>query len=330
VIQDRNSEALRFQAGETDIINSLNSDNFAALRRFQKEGDYQLKDLGPGLGMDFLWFNLNPGRKASGAPFVDPEKLRVFQRAEFRRAISCALNRSGMSRSILLGLGEPQYGPISTGNKAWLNPDLPPNDYNPTRAKELLAQLGLRDNDNDGVVGLGSGHAPFEINLLSSRGNMAREKMTQVIKENLADIGIRVNVQLLLTNEIAVRFMESFDYDAILFGITPTDVVPDLQTDLWYSGGRLHFWYPAQEKPYYPWEAELDQLASRLVRTLAPATRRKIFYDIQALWAKEMPAISTIAPNIIVGWRNTVGNVNPSILVPHLLWNAEELTISRR
>lgn len=327
VIQDRNAEALRFRAGELDVAPSLSPENFALLRRMQPKGNYQLKDLGPGLGIEFLWFNLNPGRKPSGEPYLDPEKLRLFQRVEFRQAVSCALDREAMKRSVFLGLGEPQQGPVSTGNHAWRHPNLPTASYNPARARELLTRIGLSDRDRDGILEYGNRRAPLEIGLLSSRGNLAREKMTQIIRENLGRVGIRANVQLLLANEIAARFMESFDYDAILFGIIPTDVVPDLQTDLWYSSGRLHFWFPAQANPHYPWEAELDELTSRLVRTLDPKARRATCHRMQELWAQELPAIPIIAPNVIVGWKKTVGNVSPSILVPYLLWNAEELTV---
>ena len=328
ILPDRNAEALRFQNGEIDIIYALLPENYASLQRYASRARYQIKNLGPGLGMDFLWFNLNPGRKPSGAPFVDPEKAAVFQKSEFRRAISIALNRDGMNRSIYLGLGEPQRGPVSSGNKVWLHPDLPKVRYEPARARQLLAQCGLRDTNRDGVLEYGSRAAPFEINIHTARGRMDREKMAQVIKDNLSAIGIRVNLQFLLINEIAARFLGTFDYEAILFGITPTDIVPDLQTDLWYSSGRLHFWFPNQERPHYAWEAEIDALTSRLVRALDPAARREAFNRIQEIWAVEMPAIPTIAPNILVGWKNGVGNVNPSILVPYILWNAEELTVT--
>ncbi|MFH1572956.1 MAG: ABC transporter substrate-binding protein, partial [Acidobacteriota bacterium] len=330
IIQDRNAEALRFQGGGLDLVNSLTAENYATVRRFQKQGGYQVQDLGPGLGMDFLWFNLNPGLKPSGDPFVAPEKLALFQKAEFRKAVSTALNREGINRSIMLGLGEPQYGPISTGNQAWLSRDLPRSPFQPERARSLLEGLGLRDRDRDGTYEFAGSGTPIEITIATARGNLAREKSAEVIRQNLAEAGLRVNLQLLLINELAARFLSTFDYEAILFGITPTDVVPDLQTDLWLSSGKLHFWYPAQSRPHYPWESEMDQMTLRLVRTLDPAERRQISYRIQELWAREMPAIPTLAPHILTGWKNSVGNVRPSILVPHLLWNAEELTIRSR
>ena len=330
VVQDRNAESLRFQAGEIDVVHSLTPESYAALRREQKSAGFQLKDLGSGLRMDFLWFNLNPGRNASGQPFVDPEKMEIFQKSQFRRAVSYALNRSGMSRSIFLGLGDPQYGPLSTGNRSWFNPEIPRTEYDPAMARKLLAEAGLRDSNRDGVLEYPKRGAPFEFTLLTARGSMTREKMAQVIAENLQAVGIRARTEFLVTNEIAARFLETFDYEAILFGITPSDVAPDLQTDLWFSNGGLHFWFPGQPKPWYPWEAELDRLTSSLVRSIDPAIRKRTCDRMQVLWAEQMPAIPTLAPHEIVGWKDSVENVSPSILAPFLLWNAEELSLKRR
>ena len=70
----------------------------------------------------------------------------------------------------------------------------------------------------------------------------------------------------------------------------------------------------------------MDELTSRLLQAPDPAERRKIFFEIQEIWALQMPAIPTVAPNVLSGWHNHMGNIRPSILVPNLLWNAEEIT----
>jgi ABC-type transport system substrate-binding protein len=147
-----------------------------------------------------------------------------------------------------------------------------------------------------------------------------------VIREDLAGLGIRVAIQPLLPNEIAARALDSFDYEAILFGFTPTDVAPDLQASTWYSRGAMHFWRPNQEKPAFPWESTVDSLISRLVSSTDPAVRKSSFDQAQIIWATEMPAIPTFASDILVGWSNKLGNVRPSIVTPHLIWNAEEIT----
>jgi len=324
VIPDLNSEALRFQQGELDMVSypSLNPENFAALRRDQK--NYTIRDLGPGLMLDYLWFNLNRG--VGGKAHVDSEKLALFEKPEFRRAVSYALDRAGIVRSVILGLGVPQYGLVSSGNRDWYNPNIARTEYNRARARELLAKIGLRDYNGDGILEYGDKRRPLELTLLTSRGNSAREKTAEVIREDLAGLGIRVAIQPLLPNEIAARALDSFDYEAILFGFTPTDVAPDLQASTWYSRGAMHFWRPNQEKPAFPWESTVDSLISRLVSSMDPAVRKSSFDQAQIIWATEMPAIPTFASDILVGWSNKLGNVRPSIVTPHLIWNAEEIT----
>ncbi len=325
IIPDHNAEALRFQAGEIDLLYFLSPESYAALRRSGSQSKFVLRDLGAGLAMDFLWFNLNPLDKRPVKSSADAEKLAIFGRTEFRQAVSLALDRPGIARSVFLGLATPQGGPLSSGNRAWHDPGLKPPARDIVRARALLGQIGLRDSDRDGILEYGNGRRPLEIMLMTSRGSTAREKTSEVIKSNLLEIGVRVEIQTLLPNELAARFLNTLDYEAILFGLAPTDVAPDLQTDLWYSSGRNHFWSPGQSKPQTSWEGDVDNLITRLVRSLDANERRNAFFRVQALWAREMPAIPVVAPNILVAWSKNLRNVVPSVLPPHLVWNAEEL-----
>ena len=326
VIQDRNSEALRFEAGEIDLLGSISPEHYARLRRSDRAKDFTLRDLGPGLRMEFLWFNLNPGRNAAGMPFVDPEKRAIFEQPSFRRAVSQALDRNGMARSVYLGLATPQHGPVSSGNQVWCQPGLRPPTFDPKGVRVLLARAGLQEPGSNGILQFGAARRPLELVLLTVRGDAAMERTAEIIRQNLGQAGLRVSIQLLLPNELISRIVKSFEYEAIFFALTPTDIIPDLQADLWYSSGASHFWHPSQGKPYTAWEAELDALTTRLVQSLDPGARRKAFAQMQEIWGQQMPAIPTVAPNILSGWKNTVGNIRPSILAPYLLWNTAELT----
>src|SRR5262249_43263354 len=151
------------------VLDEFDPENYAALRRAESQGRFKIQNLGPGLEYDFLWFNLNPGRSASGKPYVDPEKRALFEKAEFRRAVSHALNRRAMARSILRGLGTPEYGPVPVGNKAWYRASSAQTEYDPAKARRMLEALGLKDTDGDGVLEL-QPKRPLEVTLLTARG----------------------------------------------------------------------------------------------------------------------------------------------------------------
>ncbi len=330
IIPDRNVEALRFQSRELDVLNSLNAENYANLRRTQSSGGFVLRDLGAGLAQDFIWFNLNPGKDAAGNSFVDPDKWRYFSKKEFRQAVSHAIDREGIARSVLLSLGSPQFGPISSGNSAWYNPGILKTNYDPARARSLLASLGLRDTNGDQILEIGTPARPLEISLVTSQGNLFRERTAQVVRDNLARVGILVNLQAVPMGELRARAFDTFKYEAVLWGFDPQDVIPDPQADLWYSFGSNHFWYPKQPKPATTWEAEIDQVVSRLVKSVDPGLRKQSFARVQEIWASELPAMPLVAPNVLTAWSQRVGNVRPSILGPQILWNVEELTVKPR
>ena len=122
----------------------------------------------------------------------------------------------------------------------------------------------------------------------------------------------------------------SFDYEAFLMGFTPSDPEPDALTDVWYSTGSSHFWHPGQARPTRAWEAEIDRLVSQLVRSTDGAERRKLFAEVQGVWVREMPIIPTVSRNILAAWKTNVTNIRPSVRLPHLIWNAEELWLAGR
>jgi peptide/nickel transport system substrate-binding protein len=98
--------------------------------------------------------------------------------------------------------------------------------------------------------------------------------------------------------------------------------------DFWLSSGAFHFWNPRQAKPATTWEASLDDLMKKQATTLDPAERRRLFVDAQKLLAENLPVLYFAAPKVMLATSARVRGVTPSVLAPHLLWNAERLSVS--
>ena len=81
-----------------------------------EKGGYKVYDLGPDVATDFMWFNLNPGKDAKGKYYVEPWKHKLFADVRFRRAVSHAINRAGIIKSVLQGRGVPLYEPYTSAN----------------------------------------------------------------------------------------------------------------------------------------------------------------------------------------------------------------------
>jgi peptide/nickel transport system substrate-binding protein len=93
------------------------------------------------------------------------------------------------------------------------------------------------------------------------------------------------------------------------------------------SSGRMHEWYPNQEKPATEAEAKIDELMYKYVKSPTYEEQKKHFFEVQRIMAEEQFTIYTVSANIYAAVRNKYGNPKPAILRPRFLWNAEELFV---
>src|SRR5712692_3764240 len=59
IVPNQDAQVIRFQAGDTDVLDRISAENYNVLEREQAQRGYRLYDLGPGLEFNFLFFNLD-------------------------------------------------------------------------------------------------------------------------------------------------------------------------------------------------------------------------------------------------------------------------------
>jgi ABC-type transport system substrate-binding protein len=62
--------------------------------------------------------------------------------------------------------------------------------------------------------------------------------------------------------------------------------------------------------------------------TLDAAERRRIFAEVQGIFAEHLPALYFAAPKVTVAVGHRVIGATPVLLKPHVLWNAEMLRLA--
>jgi len=320
IVPDQNAEILRLQSGQADLTSSeVRPDDLAAVRRAADEGRLVVSDLGVGLDPDCLWFNLRPAF-ATANPGRD-----WLQRRELRRAVSVAVDRAAFADTVFLGTAVPVGGPVTPGNRAWFDPAIALPAHDPAQARRLLGEMGLRDANGDGVLETpGGGQVRFT--LLTQKGNTLRERGAVFIQEELRKVGLDVAVVTLEPPAVIDRIMKG-DYDAIYFGPQITDTDPAANLDFWLSSGAFHLWNPAQDEPATTWERQIDDLMRAQLAARDPAERRRLFGDVQRIFADEAPAIYFVAPRMHVAMSPRVAGARPALLQPPILWNADQLAV---
>ena len=157
--------------------------------------------------------------------------------------------------------------------------------------------------------------------------NEQRKLTAAVIQQDLGKLGIKVNVAPIETAQLTKRATESFDYDAILQGLSQTDLEPSTYQNFLLSSAKSHQWQPKQKAPATDWERRIDDLFASQSVELDPARRLATFHEIQAIMREEMPVIPIVARHVISAGSSKIGNYSPSVIFPYSMWNIEELYV---
>jgi peptide/nickel transport system substrate-binding protein len=235
-----------------------------------------------------------------------------------------AVDRDSIARSTLQGLATPLYGVVSPANRIWANPDLPKIAYDLGQAASLLEQAGFAKRGAELFDAQGN---RVEFSLLVPAESEPRKLMAAVVQEDLAKLGIKMQVVPVEFSAVTNAWTKSYEYDAILLGLSLTDLEPSTYANLLLSSGDAHQWRPNQKTAATEWEMKLDQLFAEQARETDPGKRKLKFYEIQRMVADASPVIPLVARHVVSAANSHVGNFSPSPLFPYSMWNAEELFI---
>lgn len=329
-VPDQDAADLKFRSGELHALDNVKPENYRWYQDHQQEGNFTLFDLGPDMNTNFFWFNLNKVQTATsgkkvGEPFVEAKKYAWFKNQIFRRAVSMAIDRDAMIPSIFFGQGYKNWALKTAANKLWYSPDLVHYDYDLEGAKKLLAGLGWKDNNGDGVLEDTAGN-PISFTLKTNSDNILRIGMANFVKDDLAKVGIKMTLVPTDFNTLIVNLRNDFQYDSILLGLqsgVPPD--PALMQNVWRSKGLTHQWFINQRKPDTPEEARIDQLMDVIVTNLDQEARKKAYKEIETIaneqgWMEWLPIRRQKVPI-----SNRFGNLEPSVLPHRILWNIERV-----
>lgn len=331
VVPDMNAMSLRFLKGESDAYEHVRPDEYERFKEEAGKGRFQILDLGLGLERGFLWFNLNTNANPkTGKPYVTPAKLKWFRNVKFRQAISHAIDRPSIIKSIYASRAEPNFGIETRGNKKWYNPNIRQYPFDLAKARSLLAEIGIQDRNGDGFLEDGAGHK-IEFVLNTNTGNNVREKTAVLIQADLKKLGIDLIFQPVEFNALIDKIDVSYDYEAALLSLGGGSVDPVGSMNVLKSDGFTHFWFPRQKTPSTDWEARLDVLMNAQLKTLDFSERKKYLDEVQVIMAEQVPFIYTVAPFSYAAINSNIGNVRATVFSYYrVTWNAEELYLKNK
>lgn len=259
----------QLETGEIDIAQLASSD----IADVEAAGSITVQTR-PGSGVMSLYTALDSGKLAD--PLV-------------RQAILYAIDRQAIVDNVLAGNGVVPQTMLFAPD--WAVPgDLVQYDYDPDKAKDLLAQAGW---NTDTVV-----------NLDIVPGQADRDAVMDIVAGQLQEVGIKAELRPLQPAELTA-LVEERGFDLL---ITPMSMVasePGSVNERFLCDGGLNISAYCNE--------ELDNLLTQAVGTTDQAEREALYADAQRILNAEQPALPLYVANTAWGSTERVGGFDPAV-----------------
>ncbi len=202
-----------------------------------------------------------------------------------REAIACGVDRKGLIESAGFGYGLEYAGPF---------------EYNPQKAKELLAQSGFRDLNNDGIVEREGEELCMQV-LVDAR-EKAYNRIIMVLRQQLQEIGIKLKAVLYGDNGLPGKdYLKQHNIQAHLTFLYGGPLL-DQQSDIWDS---------RKEKKGRPWTYHnpgLDKLFDLGAGALDNAEKKDIYGQIHKIIFQEQPVCFLYYPFVFHALSGNIEN----------------------
>ena len=264
-IPDESVRLANLQAGALDVDQNIPPRSIATTKQ-----DKQLKTfVMVGTRWPMMRFNLARGALSDKA---------------LRRAVSYAINRDQLVAAIYFGNARPAYGPISPVYSTIYDPSIRELSYttNLDKAREKLREAGR------------PGGFTFTLDIAASPD---QARMAELIKAQLAQVGIAMNVQSYEPTTFQDRLTYK-RYEAALGSWTPR---PDIDGTIWnhfHSNGNVNSM--SYKNP------AVDELLDRARSLPNGSARTKAYRDAQRLIVADAPWAFLIFENITVGMKPNI------------------------
>ncbi len=296
VVPDTNTMTMKFFAGELDMVSVPEMEYMLYLEKAE-QGKFEL-NTHDALKYTYMGLNL---------------KKEIFQDQRVREALTYALDREMMIEICLNGLGTVA---ASHGHpKSWaFNPTIQPRIYDPVKAREILSKAGWIDRDGDGFREKGGLELSFV--LTGSSGNQSLNMAAQIIQQNLAEVGVKVKIELIEYSVLLKEKIFPREFDSVIMG-WGLSVEPNLH-HYWHSSGiEKGFNFVSYNNP------EMDELLESGQKELNQNRRKDIYWQVTEILHNEQPYVWLWYPKISEAIQNHLKGTSFQAGL-NTFWNIQE------
>lgn len=300
-------------AGDCDHMNLENPSTFVQAMTKAQSPDAKFNvSWGPELlGYDILFnYSVDLGVQNDH----DKAVRALFRDVRFRQALAYATDRDGIAQSIM-------KGPFLRGWAGGLYPGAPDFDKNAVvyypfdvaSAKELLAEIGLKDTNNDGVLEWTSGPTagqPVVVQLLASQDAKETQSVAEAVVNQWGAVGIKVNMKVIDSQTMTDTYA-SGGWDLVAnregqqFALpftNPTGLAPITKNFNWHREGN-------QPRQLMDVEKDLIDIVNKYRATFDIAGRKQLMTQYNNLFTKNVYSLGVFVGRYGLGTAKRVKNI---------------------
>ena len=268
------------------------------------------------------------------APVSDYRQTSFFEDVRVRQALAQCIDRQAIvdeityGRSVVLDSYLPPVHPLYAGDRLvhW--------DYDLTAGRALLSEVGWLDTDEDGVrdaqqiPGMRDG-TPFEVTFLTSAASSSAQQVARIVKAQLADCGVRVDVETLPAQEFLADgpegplFGRRFDLAESTWWFDVNPLCGRYLSSEIPGEGR---WYGDNLTGYS--NLDYDAFCQAALEALPGTSEYEEYHkQAQAIFSEELPAIPLFMGLRVAVARPNVLHFTLDSTAPSELWNLEMIEV---
>ncbi|BFH65977.1 peptide-binding protein [Paenibacillus azoreducens] len=271
IYADQNTEVQALIKGDVDVVGGIPVTQLDAVKKVDKITVASE----PGPQYEYVGLNRKPENFKDNFVPWDGQKTR--------QAMAYALNRQGMVDNVLKGIGKLMNAPFMPNS--WADPgDAAVNyDYNPEKAKQLLAEDGWKPG-SDGIL-VKDGHR-FSFELQYNSGNSRREQVSLVMQQNFKEVGIEMIPKAIDFAAWNEQNLVPGKFNAILLGWSLDS--PDPNGESTFSS---KFFAPKGQNNVFYKNEKLDQLWEEGTKVVDQEKRKEIYKEVAKEISTDLPYI---------------------------------------
>ncbi|TDL35324.1 oligopeptide ABC transporter substrate-binding protein [Jeotgalibacillus sp. S-D1] len=256
----------------------------------------------PGLSYYYVGFKL--GTFNAETKEIKEDKAK-YEDLNLRKAMAHAINREEWIDAFFFGYGDPIDGPVPSNH--WIaaaSEDLETYEYDPEKAKEILADAGYKDIDDDGFVEDPNGEKFVAKFSHYQTTNPTFETRAQAIVQYWEEVGIKSELEMVEINLYYDMIEKDDEAIETFFGGWGTGTDPD-PTALW---GSDQLWNYPRFKNEESDKLLADALNVDIVGTDQEA-RKDLYIEWQNLVTENLPMIFVAELQEIVALSDRAENI---------------------